>query len=210
MAESTIAGDYPFMGSVVPMILSEGTMTVTARVYNTRGNYDTGVTFASELRKGDPVALAYGERIKYATSGGLSMATRITNATGKQMRGRIVSEPRWIGAPPSSAGTYPNLSTNITNKRVRIADVELWGVQKVHACKLTTANLGEIIIGKATGVAVSAASSYSSHKVCVEDDASTAGEISFINLTYHGKDTAGTAYTVLIGSPTGIKGRVHT
>jgi hypothetical protein len=209
MAESTIAGDYESKCSVVPMVLSEGTITVTARAYSSRGSYETVATFASELRKGDPIAYAAGEKIEYEDTGGLGMATRISNS--RPFRGRIVSEPRWISSPPTTAGTYPSLSLNVGNKYYRIADVELWGVTKVHAVKHTLAGRDDILCGSSTGMCVSAASSYASHKVCIEDlDYGGAPNSGFMSLTYRKNSTAGTAYTHLIASPTGIQVGVHT
>jgi len=210
MAESTIAGDYESKCSVVPMILSEGTITVTARAYSSRGLYETVATFGSELRKGDPIAYAYGEKIEYEDTKGLGMATRVSTTTGRSFRGRIVSEPRWIHAPPTSAGTYPSLDSNISNSYFRIADVELWGVTKVHAVKITTNAKNDIMVGQATSMAVSAASSYASHKICIEDTSGGSTSAGFMALTYRRKATAGTAYTNLIACPTGFTMTVVT
>jgi hypothetical protein len=212
MTESTIAGDYASMCVVVPCILSEGTVTVTSRAYSSRGLYEQVATFASELRKGDPVAYAYGETIEYETTGGLTAVTRISTATGRQFRGRIVSEPRWVGSPPTS--TKKNLEDCISGSYYRIADVELWGVTNILAVKHTTNNSGDLQIGRPGYMAISAASSYSAHKVCIEDTGTVApchvhgGDL--IALTYRVTTAAGTEYTALIGAPSGIAIPVNT
>jgi hypothetical protein len=210
MAVSTTQSDYEAKCVIVPMILSEGTITCAARGYSSRGLYETVCTFASELQKGDPIAYAYGETMTYDNSSGLGAVTRVSNAAGYKGRGRIVDEPRWIGAPPSTAGTYPNFKTNISNKRVRIASVELWGVQKVLSVKHTTNNAGAFTLGRAGYAAVSAASSYSAHTVCLEDTANAQDGNCLIHLTYRAQAAAGTAYTELIGAPSGLEIMVVT
>jgi hypothetical protein len=210
MAVSEIAGDYEFKGAVVPMILCEGTITVTARGYSSRGLYETVATFANELQKGDPVAYPYGEISTYDTQYGLGSVTRISCTAGFKFRGRIVSEPRWVSPPPTTAGTYGSTVKNLSNKYFRIADVELWGVQKVHAIKHTTANAGTFAIGTGGYLAVSAASSYSAHEVCVEDTAVAQDGNQFIHLSYRVSAAAGTAYTDLIGAPSGVEIKVNT
>lgn len=121
---SSIAGDYEG-GIKITCILNEGAPTVTARTYGRDGTYDLGTTWASELKKGDVVAISNSTDVTYVACGGIPLVeTPVTTET--LVVGQIVSEPKLVVQPPTTASAN-ELSERLAGKYYRVASVEIWG-----------------------------------------------------------------------------------
>ena len=191
MAESEYAGQYGG-GKTLTCILNEGAPTVTARTYGPAGTYETGHTWATELRKDDLVAIEPSSNCTYEACQGLPCVETV--ATGVDLViGQIVSEPRLVVAPGTSA-VADTLAERLAGKYYRVASVEIWGgitaIRKAHVLSLGNA---AITPGSTTELDVDVSQSTTDHDF-VLNDVTGAGFIPF----HYVPGSAG-SYSCLVG-----------
>lgn len=195
MAESTYATEY---GGVlqIPCIIDEGAPTVTARTYGPGGTFEVGHTWATELRKNDVISLSGETSNTYETCKGMPVVETVTNADDKVF-GMIISEPRLVVTPPSTAATN-TLQERLDGQYYRVATVEIWGgITAIRTAHLLTADAVAIVPGVETTLDVDVSQSNTDHDLVLNDVAS--GGVGFMPLHYVAKTTAGTSYTILVG-----------
>jgi hypothetical protein len=189
MAVSTIAGQY---GGGIPLtcILKEGDITVTTRTYGPGGTFETGLTFASELRKGMLVSLSTDTGNTYAATEGLPVVTAPSNAVDTLI-GIITSEPRLMTAPTTTQSTW---STMLSSKYYRVATVEIWGgITAIRAMKVICTTT-PVVPGVTTTLSVDASDSAALYAPSLVDD-TTAG-LGFTPMHYC---ASGNTLTCLVG-----------
>jgi len=189
MAASTIAGQY---GGGIPItcILKEGNITVSSRTYGPGGTYETGMTFATELRKGMVVSLSTDTGNTYTATEGLPVVTAPSNGVNTLI-GMIVSEPRFVATPTSSQTTW---ATMLSSKYYRVATVEIWGgITAIRAMDVVCTTT-PVVPGVVTTLSVDASASAAAYKPSLVDD--TTNGLGFTPLHYC---ASGGTYTVLCG-----------
>ena len=192
MAESTYAGQY---GGVIQLtcILDEGAPTVTARTYGTGGTYETGHTWASELRKDDVVTLSAETSNTYEACRGLPVVETVTNGDDKVI-GQIVTEPRLVVTPPNTTDS-DSLTKRLAGQYYRVATVEIWGgITSVRSARVLCTGTSAITPGSIDELDVDVSESTADHDLVLND---TAGA-GFMPFHYVADDT-GVSYTCLIG-----------
>lgn len=121
---SSIAGDYKG-GIEITCILNEGAPTVTSRTYGRDGTYDPGVVWASELKKGDVVAITNDSVVTFAAAGGIPVVeTPVNNET--LVIGYIDEEPTLRKTPPTTAAG-DSLAKRLAGGYYRYATVVILG-----------------------------------------------------------------------------------
>ncbi len=189
MAVSTIAGQYGG-GLLQTCILKEGNITVTSRTYGPGGTFETGLAFASELRKGMVVSLSTDTANVYTATEGLPVVAAPSNGVNTLI-GIIVSEPRLMASPTTSQTTW---ATQLSSKYYRVATVEIWGgITAIRAMKCTCTTTA-VVPGVETTLSIDASDSAAAYYPVLVDD-TTAGK-GFTPLTYV---ATGGSYTVLVG-----------
>lgn len=147
---AAIAGNVNRGGIELPCILQEGNITVAANTFGPDGYKDTGVTLASGLVKDEWVVLDTDTANTFIATYGLPVVKKITS--GSLLLGKIVSEPRWMAAlPTTSQNTW---ATMLAGKYVRVATVWFPGVTGAEKVKLSGANAAAIVPGVAATIIV--------------------------------------------------------
>ncbi len=147
---AAIAGNVNRGGIELPCILQEGNITVAANTFGPDGYKDTGVTLASGLVKDEWVVLSTDTANTYIATYGLPVVTKI--ATGSLILGKIISEPKWAAAlPTSSQNTW---STMLAGKYFRVATVWFPGVTGAEKVLLNGADTAAIVPGVAGTILV--------------------------------------------------------
>ena len=192
MAVSTIAGDYGGYLKI-PCILKEGNITYAARTYGTDGSYEAGVTFASELRKGDIVSLSTDTANVYSVTGPLPVVQANANAADTVI-GRIVSDPHPADGLGTITGSQTTWSTMLSGGYYRTATLEVWGGITSVMTAICVCTTTAVVPGVKTTLSVDASATAAAYALSLADDTTNGG--GFIPLTYVA--TGGT-YTVLVG-----------
>jgi len=194
MAESTISGEF---GGGIPItcILDEGAPTVTARTYGPAGTFETGTTWAAELRKGEPVALSRETSNTYIACSGMPVVERVVT-TEDFVIGMITSEPELIATPPDTAAG-DSLTKRLAGKYYRKATVEIWGgITAIRTARLLTVDAIAVTPGVLTILDLDVSESIADHDLVLNDVAS-AGK-GYMSFHYQAKVAAATA-TILVG-----------
>jgi len=196
MAESTISGEF---GGGIPItcILDEGAPTVTARTYGPSGTFEAGTVWgATELRKGDPVALSVETSNTYIACRGKPVVEQVSNGDNFVI-GMITSEPQLIVTPPTTTAA-DDLTKRLAGKYYREATVEIWGgITAIRAARLVTADAVAVTPGGLTLLDLDVSESIADHDLVLNDIAGGAGA-GYMPFHYQAK-AAGADVTILIG-----------
>jgi len=195
MAESTYAADFGGLLQI-PCILDEGAPTVTARTYGPGGTYETGHTWASELRKGDVVSLDASTNCTFSACRGMPCVETVST-TDDLVIGMVVSEPRLVVTPGTSAAA-DTLEERLAGQYYRVATVEIWGgITAIRTARVLCTGTSAITPGSTTELDVDVSESTTDHDLVLNDTAGT-GFIPF----HYVPDDSGTSYTCLVGIAT--------
>lgn len=149
MAISTIAGG-PVGGVSYPCILYEGAITAVATVHGADGFYDTGVTLASGLRKDQWVELDVQADNVYAATGGLPVVKTLATAAGAAYIGKIITEPTWKTAPPTTSTA--SWAADLGRGAFRVATVWFPSFTAIDKITIDGASTANIVPGTATTI----------------------------------------------------------
>lgn len=140
MTDSTddVAGHYKHHGPIITCILDEGAPTVTASgsVFDELGTTAKSLTWASQLARGNMVAISNDVACTWAATDGLPVMEE-AQTTESFTLGQIVSEPKLVSFPADTAAA--NLLTErLAGGYFRTALVEIYaGVTKVLKAEVT-------------------------------------------------------------------------
>ena len=194
MAESTISGEVGG-GIQLTCILDEGNPTVGVRTYGPGGTYEKGLTFASELRKGEPVTLSGETSNTYEACKGMPVVEQVSNGDDKVI-GMIVSEPRLVKFPATS-GVADDLTKRLAAQYYRVATVEIWGgITAIRIAHLIRADAIAVTPGVFTILDLDVSQVKTDHDLVLNDVA--AGGEGFMSFHYVAKGAAA-SYTILVG-----------
>jgi len=194
MAESMIAGDF-LGGLPITCILDEGTPTVTDRTYGPGGTYETGMTFASELRVDDVVTLSGATSNTYAACKGMPVVETVSNGDDKVI-GIITSTPMLVKMPATST-LGDSLTKRLAGQYYRVATVEVWGgITAIRTAHLKSLDAVAVVPGVLTTLDVDVSQSVADHDLVRNDIAAAAGR-GFMPLHYAPKAAADV--TILVG-----------
>lgn len=194
MAESTIAGDI-LGGIPLTCILDEGAITVTDRTFGSGGTYETGMTFATELREGDVVTLSDATSNTYEACKGMPVVETVSNGDDKVF-GIITSSPRLVIMPANTAAG-DSLTKRLAGQYYRVATVEVWGgITAVRTAHLKSLDAVAVVPGVLTTLDVDVSQSTADHDLVLNDIAAAAGA-GFMPLHYAPKAAADV--TILVG-----------
>jgi hypothetical protein len=191
MAVSGISGDMGLVRQVT-VILKEGNTTYSASGYGPFGKVAIN-TFASEICKGDPVAISTDTANTYAATGGLFVVAPIANSVDLCI-GRILDEPKWYRQPASSQSTW---STQLSGGYFRTATLELYVPMTIMRATITCTNATAITPGTTGNLDIDASASQAAHCLAV-DDCASGGATGMIPLTYVAQSSTAVV-DVLIG-----------
>ncbi len=121
---SSISGDYPG-GIPLTCILNEGAPTVTSRTYGRDGTYDMGLTWASELKKGDFVAITNDTTNTYAAAGGIPVVE--TPVDGETLVIGYIDEEPTLRKMPATTAAGDSLAKRLAGGYYRYATVVILG-----------------------------------------------------------------------------------
>jgi|LGVF01.1.fsa_nt_gb hypothetical protein len=193
MAESEYAGEIGGTGLQLTCILNEGAPTVTARTYGPGGTYETGHTWASELRKGDVVTIDASTNCTFEACRGLPCMEPVSNGDDK-VSGIILTEPKHAVVPGTSAAA-DTLVERLAGKYYRVATVEIWaGITAVRKAHVLCIGTGAITPGSTTELDVDVSQSTTDHDLVLNDRTGT-GFIPF----HYVPDDSGVSYSCLVG-----------
>lgn len=191
MATNSISGDYGFV-TQIPCILKEGNITYNSSGYGPFGKMAV-CTFASEISKGDVVALSTDPANTADATENNIVVTAL--ASGEDLAiGRIIDEPKWVRQPTANQSTWANM---LAAGYYRIATVELFIPMSIFKATLVCANAADITPGTTGNLDISASASLAANGLSVVDVA-TDGCADMIPLTYAARASA-TTVTVLVG-----------
>lgn len=191
MATNSISGDYGFV-TQIPCILKEGNITVNSSAYGPFGKL-TVCTFASEISKGDVVALSTDSANTADATENNIVVTAL--ADGEDLAiGRIIDEPKWVRQPAASQNNWAGM---LAAGYYRIATVELFIPMSIFKATLVCDNKTDIIPGTTGILDIDASASQALHGLSVVDVA-TGGSSDMIPLTYAAK-SANATVSVLVG-----------
>lgn len=196
MAESSISGDF---GGGIPItcILDEGAPTVTARTYGPGGTFEAGIVYATELRKGDPVALSVETTNTYIACAGMPVVEQVSNGDDMVL-GIITSEPSVPVTTPATSALADNLSKRLAGHYYRKATVEIWGgITAIRTAHLKTADAVAVTPGGLTLLDMDVSQSIADHDLVLNDIAGGAGA-GYMSFHYQAK-VAATDVTILVG-----------
>ena len=147
MATNSISGDYGFV-TQIPCILEEGNITVNSSAYGPFGKM-TVCTFASEISKGDVVALsADPENTADATENNI-VVTALANNVDLAI-GRIIDEPKWVRQPTANQSTWADMLAagyyRIANMRENYSDQDTI-TEKITRIHKLSPSLSSYIVG---------------------------------------------------------------
>lgn len=192
---SSIAGNYEG-GIKITCILDEGAPTVTARTYDRLGDYAPGVTWASELQKGDIVAISNDTEGTYAACGGLPLVELPVDGETLVV-GQIVTEPRLVVHPPTTAAANL-LSERLAGKYYRVATVEIWGgITKIMKAVVMQNGTNAVVQGAPGTLHYNITSGSALHTLAFDQEAT--GGVGAIPFHYAAAGTDGDTISVLVG-----------
>jgi len=201
MAVSQLSS-YTGGGIKLTCILNEGNPTVTAGTHGIDGMAAPGITNASGMVKNQWVTLEVDAACTYAATGGLPVVRAMTNGTF--IVGQIVSEPKWVKMPPTSAAAN-SVANRLAGRYYRVATVEFPCVVGVAKAVLKTANAANLVPGVSTTLQIDASDTTALATAlaaqgpvtlsCVDHANAGAGMFSF---HYVAKEVGGT-YNILVG-----------
>jgi len=191
MATNSISGDYGFV-TQIPCILKEGNITVNSSAYGPFGKM-TVCTFASEISKGDVVALSTDSANTADATENNIVVTALANNVDLAI-GRIIDEPKWVRQPTANQSTWADM---LAAGYYRIATVELFIPMSIFKATLVCANASAITPGTTGNLDIDASASQALHGLSVVDVAQD-GSSDMIPLTYAAK-SANATVSVLVG-----------
>jgi len=191
MAVSTEAGHYGFVTQMT-VILKEGNITVNSSAYGPFGK-TTVCTLASEISKGDPVALSTDTANTFDACGGNFVVAPVSNGVDLAM-GVIIDYPKWVVQPTTSQSTW---SSMLSAGYYRIATIELFIPMSVFKATLVCTNTTAITPGTTGNLDIDASASQAAHAISVADVGS-GGATTMIPLTYAAQGSS-VSYSILIG-----------
>lgn len=191
MATNSISGDYGFV-TQIPCILKEGNITVNSSAYGPFGKM-TVCTFASEISKGDVVALSTDPANTADATENNIVVTALANNVDLAI-GRIIDEPKWVRQPTANQSTWADM---LAAGYYRIATVELFIPMSIFKATLVCADAAAIIPGTTGNLDIDASASLAAHGLSVVDVAQD-GSSDMIPLTYAAKSASATV-SVLVG-----------
>jgi hypothetical protein len=198
MAESKIAGFTGSAGLKLPAILQEGAITYNAKVHGGDSYWDSGITLASQLSKGDWVVFDTDTGNTFDATGGIPVVKPIANGT--LILGQIITEPEWVVMPTASSSVR---ATILSNKWYRVATVEWFGLVGAAKAKFTGANAAAVVPGVAGTLIIDASDSVAlaggAVTLAVSDVAS--GGAGIVPMHYVAQGTA--TLSILVGFPGG-------
>jgi len=127
-------------------------VTVPANTHGPDGYKDYGVTLQSGLKKDQWVTLDVQTDNTFLATYGLPVVKAMTNGT--LVVGKIVSEPQWAAALPTSSQTV--WATILSNKYFRVATVWFPGIVGAEKAVLAGANAAAIVPGVAGTIEIDA------------------------------------------------------
>ncbi len=192
---SSISGDYKG-GIEITCVLNEGAPTVSDRSYDRVGHYDIGVTWGSELKKGQVVAICNDSAVTFAAAGGIPVVETPVNAETLVI-GYIKSEPRLLKQPPSTAAG-DTLAKRLAGGYYRYATVViLGGITAVRKATVMCDGTNATVPGVGTTLKYNITSGVASGGLQFDSAASGgAGVIPFHNIP---AGTDGDTYSCLVG-----------
>lgn len=194
MAESTVAADT-LGGIPLTCILDESTITVAARTYGPGGTYETGMTFANELRMGDIVTLSVETACTPAATDLMPVVEQVSNGDDFVF-GVIKSEPRPWGTPPTATST--TIADRLAGKYCRIATVEVWaGITAIRSAHLKMVDAVAVTPGGTTLLDLDVSQCNTDHDFVLNDVAGGVGA-GYMSLHYVAKQAA-SSHTILVG-----------
>jgi len=192
---STIAGNYPG-GIRITCILDEGAPTVSTNTYDRAGLSQTALTWASELKEGDLVAISNDTAGTYAACNGIPLVEVPQNGETLVI-GRIVSPPRLMKFPATSSEA-DTLAKRLSGKYYRTALVELWGgITKIMAATFVCNGTNACVQGVGATLKLGISASVAAGNLVF--GAAASGGAGVIPFHYAPAGTSGDTYTVLVG-----------
>jgi hypothetical protein len=191
MATNSISGDYGFV-TQIPCILKEGDITVNSSAYGPFGKMAV-CTFASEISKGDVVALSTDPANTADATENNIVVTQLAKDADLAI-GRIIDEPKWVRQPAASQNDWAGM---LAAGYYRIATVELFIPMSIFKATLVCANASAITPGTTGKLDIDASASQALHGLSVVDVAQD-GSSDMIPLTYAAK-SANATVSVLVG-----------
>lgn len=191
MATNSISGDYGFV-TQIPCILKEGDITVNSSAYGPFGKMAV-CTFASEISKGDVVALSTDTANTADATDNNIVVTALADGVNLAI-GRIIDEPKWVRQPTASQSNWGDM---LAAGYYRIATVELFIPMSIFKATLVCANASAITPGTTGNLDIDASASQALHGLSVVDVAQD-GSSDMIPLTYAAK-SANATVSVLVG-----------
>ena len=194
MAESDISGEIGG-GIQLTCILDEGSPTVGARTYGPGGTYEKGLTWGSELYKGEPVTLSDASENTYAACNGMPVVEQVSDDDDKVI-GMIVSEPRLVKFPAdTTAGD--SWTKQLEGQYYRVATVEIWGgITAIRAAHLIRADAIAVTPGVLTILDVDVSQVTTDHDLVLNDVSENGA--GFMPFHYVAKGAVA-SYTILVG-----------
>lgn len=191
MATNSISGDYGFV-TQIPCILKEGDITVNSSAYGPFGKMAV-CTFASEISKGDVVALSTDTANTADATDNNIVVTALADGVDLAI-GRIIDEPKWVRQPTANQSTWADM---LAAGYYRIATVELFIPMSIFKATLVCDDKADIIPGTTGKLDIDASASLELHGLSVVDVAQN-GSSDMIPLTYAAK-SANATVSVLVG-----------
>lgn len=191
MATNSISGDYGFV-TQIPCILKEGDITYNPSGYGPFGKMAV-CTFASEISKGDVVALSADTANTADATDNNIVVTQLANGADLAI-GRIIDEPKWVRQPAASQSNWADM---LAAGYYRIATVELFIPMSIFKATLVCADASAITPGTTGKLDIDASASLALHGLSVVDVAQD-GSSDMIPLTYAAK-SANATVSVLVG-----------
>jgi hypothetical protein len=153
MAIDTTAGG-PVGGVQYPCILYEGALTATAIVHGADGYYDRGVTAAAGLLKDQWVELDVQADNVYSATGGMPVVKALASNAAVALIGKIITEPTWKTAPPST--TTATWAADLARGAFRVATVWFPGLVAIDKVTVDGASTAAIVPGAVATINVDA------------------------------------------------------
>lgn len=194
MAVSLISGEFD-EGGRYTCILNEGNPTVGTG-YTPTGLKMPVVTWASELHRGEIVAIDASTTNTYEACGGLPVVRPIADADATIL-GIIETEPKLVKKIPASADA-DSLSERLAGEYYRTATVRFFGVMHVGVARLFTDDKAAIVPGVIGTLKVDVSEAGGSAAGIVLNDVTTGGTGIF-SFHYCAKTTAGSSFNILVG-----------
>lgn len=189
-----ISGDFN-LGTPITCVLNEGAPTVTLNTYTPGGLKVKGHTWASELHKGEVVAIDPSTGNTYAATGGLPVVKPIANADAT-IFGIIETEPEQAAVIPDSASA-DTLDERLAGEYYRIATVRIISFTAIIPVTLKTADVAAVVPGEAGTLKVDVSESLGSGAGFVVNDVASGGT-GLVPLHYQAK-AAGAEVEMLCG-----------